>query len=180
MAAPAVFEPEHYVCQLLTPDGYIEASEPGGKWPADLRFSDAVLLPLDVKQGGRTRITAVGVFRYSDRRPRTQATWEDMVTLRERLLPRERRPMAIEVLVDGRPAGELRPTRAEEQEVPIDMPPGGRKPALVREEVVLTISGEVDLPAGRNDLLLVPRNIVDGRMDKVGVGAEPTAAENAK
>ena len=45
---------------------------------------------------------------------------------------------------------------------------------------MLTISGEVDLPAGRNDLLLVPRNIVDGRMDKVGVGAEPTAAENAK
>ena len=47
------------------------------------------------------------------------------------------------------------------------------KPKTVSEEVVIRVSGEVDLPAGTHRLVLVHRNVVDGRLEKLHIGAAP-------
>ena len=47
--------------------------------------------------------------------------------------------------------------------------------------MVLTLAGDVDLPAGRQEIILVPHEIVDGRVEGIGVGmapeVKPAAAE---
>lgn len=169
---PATVEAKDSIPQLRTPKGYVDAWSPGGNWKSDLRFADAVLLVLDVKKPGKTTVVAEGVFRYSDRRPRSQGVWEDILALRDTLVPRERRPMYIEVVLDGKPLGCLDKLATATQDVPIDSPPGyaPQKPKTVNEEVVTRISGELDLPAGPHRLMLIPRNVVDGRLEKVHVG----------
>jgi len=173
-AVPAVFGPKEFVSCM--PDGprWIEAGTADMLVP-DLRFSPGILLVADVKQAGRTRIIARGVFRYSDRKPCWQAQWEDIIELREQVVPKERRPMEIAVLVGGKPVGKLAPSRTEQKEVPLELasPTAGLKPKTAVEEVVTELSGEVDLAAGRQEILLVPRHVVDGKLEAVGVGLPP-------
>ena len=85
--------------------------------------------------------------------------------------------MAIEVVLDGKPAGKLDKLTTATQDVPVDSPPGhsGQKPKTVSEEVVTRVSGEIDLPVGQHRLMLIHRNIVDGHLGKLHVGGEPPA-----
>jgi hypothetical protein len=169
---PATVECKDFVPQLRTAKGYEDAWTPGGNWKADLRFADAILLVVDVNKPGKTTIAAQGLFRYSDRRPRSQANWEDILALRDALVPKERRPMCFELILDGQPAGKLDKLATATQDVPIETLPSyaREKPRSVSEEVVIRVSGEVELPAGPHRLLLIPRNIVDGRLEKLHVG----------
>jgi hypothetical protein len=137
----------------------------------DLRFSEAVGLVGDVKAAGKKKITATGVFRYSDRQPCWQAQWEDLLALREKVVPSERRPMEFEVQLGGKTVGKLVPTRLEQKEVPLELASRSAelKPKTSVEEVVTELSGEIDLPAGRQEILLIQRNMVDGKLEKIAV-----------
>lgn len=83
--------------------------------------------------------------------------------------------MAFEVVLNGQPAGKLDQLTTATQDVPINSPVGhsGQKPTTVSEEVVTRVSGEITLPAGQHRLLLIHRNIVDGRLEKLHVGSVP-------
>jgi len=135
----------------------------------DLRFSQALRLTIDAPRAGKVRLSVSGVFRYSDREPMWAAQWEDVLALHERFVPRKRMPMEIEVRVGERVVGRLTPGRTERQEVALEMKPshGEKDVKKTTEEVVTELSGEADLPAGRQDLFLVHRNIVDGKMTRV-------------
>lgn len=167
---------EHYVPQMRDAEGrYLEAWTPGKQWKTDLRFVDAIRIPIDVAKAGRTKITAAGRFRFSDRRPCPQGSWEELLALYAKIVPARRLPMQVEVWVDGKPAGKLDALTTARREVPLETLPGYSrdKPRTTAEEVVVRIAGEVELPGGRHHLLLIPRNMVDGRMDKVYLGVEP-------
>jgi len=169
---------EHYVPQVRNAEGrYVQAWTPGKQWKTDLRFADAILIPLDVGRAGKTRIAAGGLFRYSDRRPRSQGSWEELLALYTKIVPATRQPMHVEIQIDGKPAGKLDALVTARREVPLETLPGYSKdkPRSAEEEVVVRIGGEVELPAGRHELLLIPHNIVDGRLDKVYVGVDPPA-----
>lgn len=169
--APGVFEPAQYITYMRAGGGFIEAGT-ASMLVADLRFSEALMLIADVKDAGRTRLVAQGLFRYSDRPPRSQAQWEDVLAIYEKVVPKERRPMEIEIQIGGKPVGKLVPAGTEQHDVPVEMLPfyANQKPRTVNEEVVVQLAGDADLPAGRQELLLVPRNIVDGTLDRVSVG----------
>jgi hypothetical protein len=64
------------------------------------------------------------------------------------------------------------PTKTEQKEVPLELASRSAdlKPKRVVEEVVTELSGEIDLPAGRQEILLIHRNMVDGKLEKVAVG----------
>ena len=179
---PAAIECNDFVPQLKTSAGYEDAWTPGKGWKADLRFADATLVVLDVQKPGRTAVAAEGTFRYSDRRPRSQALWEDLLALRDRIVPKKREPMAFDVLLDGKPAGRLDKLATATRDVPLDSPAwhGTEKPKTASEEVAIRVSGEVDLPAGQHRLLLIHRNIVDGRLEKLHIGVEPAAEAGEK
>jgi hypothetical protein len=49
--------------------------------------------------------------------------------------------------------------------------------AAAREEVVIELAGDVQLTAGRNELLLIHQNIVDGSLDRLRWGVDPAQAE---
>ena len=168
---PGVFLPKQWVLQYKVGDAYVETATADVLVP-DLRFSEAVQLLADVKATGKVKITATGVFRYSDRKPCWQAQWEDLLALRDKLVPSERRPMEFEVRIGGKTVGKLLPTRTEQKEVPLQLasPSAGLKPKTVVEEVVTELTGEIDLPAGRQEILLIHRNVVDGKLEKVSVG----------
>lgn len=168
---PAVFEPKQYVTYMRDGGGFIEAGT-ASMLVNDLRFSEAIMLITEVKQPGKMRIVAEGQFRYSDRSPRSQAQWEDILAIREKVVPKERRPMEVVVQLGGKIIGKLVPARTEQRDVPIEMLPSYacERPRTVNEEVVLQLAGEVDLPAGRQELLLIHRNIVDGVLERVAVG----------
>ena len=152
-------------------DKYVETATADFLVP-DLRFSQAVQLIGDVKAAGKMKITATGVFRYSDRKPCWQAQWEDIIELREKLVPNERRPMEFEVRVGGKTVGKLLPAKTEQKEVPLELASRSAelKPKTVVEEVVTELSGEIDLPAGRQEILLIHHNVVDGKLAKVAAG----------
>jgi len=172
---PAVVPAELFLPQVRLAGAYEDAWSPGKTWKADLRFADATLLVIEVPKAGPTPITVEGTFRTSERRPRTQALWEDLLALRDTLVPRTRRPMAIDVLIDGKPAGRLEPSATATRDVPLDSPAWHTKvkPKTVAEEVVVRLSGTITLPAGRHELLLIHRNMVDGHLDKLHLGAKP-------
>lgn len=175
---PGVIRPWLYVPYARDGDTFYETST-ASTLLTDLRFSDGVLLVVDVRKAGKTSVSADGVFRYSDRSPRTQAQWESVLALHRKVVPRERRAMEIEVRLGGQVIGKLAPARQGERDVPVETLPlhVAEKPRTVREEVVLELSGEIDLPAGRQELLLVPANIVDGKMRRVRVGISIEDAE---
>jgi hypothetical protein len=119
------------------------------------------------------------MFRYSDRKPRSAAQWEAVLKLYNQLVKRKREPMAIEASLDGQPLGQLVPTRTEQRDMPIETLPhyATEKPKTVQEEVVLELAADLDLPAGEHHLLLVPRNIVDGRLERLRVGVTAEQAD---
>ena len=168
---PGIFLPKQFVLHYKVGDAYVETATAEPLVP-DLRFSQAVQLVADVKTAGKMKISAKGVFRYSDRKPCWQAQWEDILALREKLVPRERRPMEFEVRIGGKTVGRLAPTRTEQKEVPRELASGSAelKPKSVVEEVVTELSGEIKLSAGRQEILLIYYNIVDGKLEKVEVG----------
>ena len=179
LTIPGVFGPKQFVPFIRDGNRFIEAATVGFLYP-DLRFSEAIGLSLDVPQPGKTKISIGGVFRYADRDPAWQAVWEDVLELHKRLVPRQRRPMEIDVLIDGKPVGKLLAAKIETVEVPVELrsPTAGTKPRTVREEAVTQIGGELDLPPGRHDLLLIHRNIVDGKVQAISIGAElPPASQ---
>lgn len=168
---PGVFLPKQFVVHYKVVDKYVESATADVLVP-DLRFSEALQLVADVQTPGKMKITATGVFRYSDRQPCWQAQWEDLLALREKLVPVERRPLEFEVQVGGKTVGKLVPTKTEQKEVPLQLasPSAGLKPKTAVEEVVTELSGEIELPAGRQEILLIHRNVVDGKLEKVTVG----------
>ncbi|MCY3019765.1 MAG: hypothetical protein NTW87_12145, partial [Planctomycetota bacterium] len=168
---PGVFEAKEYVTYMRDGGKFIEAGT-ASVLVADLRFSEALMLIADVKEAGKTRLVAEGFFRYSDRSPRSQAQWEDVLAICEKVVPKERRPMEIEVQIGGKAVGKLAPAATEQRDVPIEMLPSyaNQKPRTVNEELVVRLAGEADLPLGRQELLLIPRNIVDGVLESVAVG----------
>ena len=168
---PGTFLPKQFVVHCKVDDKYVETATADFLVP-DLRFSQAVQLIGDVKAAGKMKITATGVFRYSDRKPCWQAQWEDIIELREKLVPNERRPMEFEVRVGGKTVGKLLPAKTEQKEVPLELASRSAelKPKTVVEEVVTELSGEIDLPAGRQEILLIHHNVVDGKLAKVAAG----------
>lgn len=167
---PGAFLPKQWVLQYTVGDAYVETATADLLVP-DLRFSEAVQLVADVKAAGKKKIVATGVFRYSDRQPCWQAQWEDLLALRQKLVPNERRPMEFEVRVGGKTVGRLVVTKTEQKEVPLELrsASAGTKPKTAVEEVVTELSGEIDLPAGRQEILLIHRNMVDGKLEKITV-----------
>ncbi len=145
----------------------------------DLRFSQAVGFQLDNSQAGAVRLVAAGQFRYSDRSPRWQAQWEDILKLHDALVPKSRRPMEIDIWSGGRQIGKLTPSQTEARDVPLEQAfsSAGLKPKTAHEEVVTRLTGTVELPAGKQEIYLVPRHIVDGLLQAVGVGEEPKLPE---
>ena len=168
---PAVFEPKQFVLCEYDGDQLIESETVAFLMP-DLRFSQAVRLIAEVPQAGKMKVTAEGGFRYSDRTPCWQAQWEDIINLRDKVVPKERRPVEFEVLVNGKPAGKLVAVKTEEKEVPLELAShtAGLKPKTSVEEVVTQAAGEIELPAGRAEITLIHHNIVDGKLQKITVG----------
>ena len=167
---PGEFLPKQWVLHYKAGDAYVETATADMLVP-DLRFSEAVQLVGDVKAAGKKKIVATGVFRYSDRKPCWQAQWEDLLALRDQLVPSERRPMEFDVQVGGKTVGKLVPTKTEQKEVPLELASAsaGLKPKTVVEEVVTELSGEIDLPAGRQEVLLIHKNVVDGKLEKIAI-----------
>jgi hypothetical protein len=172
IAIPAVFTSEKYVIYQRDGNGYIETATVGFLMP-DMRFSDAQAVFIDVPAAGNTRVTVDGLFRYNEKKPMWQAQWEDILDLRDRLIPKDRLPMRFDVLLDGKLIGTLTPTTIAETDVQIELKnPSGGKPRTIKEEVVTQLAGEVALPAGTHQLMLVPNNIVDGNLKSVTVGTK--------
>lgn len=174
-AVPATILPKEYVLQYRDNAGqFIETTTVNFLKP-DLRFSEGVLLTVDVAKAGRVKLYADGLFRYSDRKPMWQAQWEDILSLREKLVPSRRQPMHFEARLGDKVIGQLGTARTEEKEVKLELasPSAGLKPRTAVEEVVTRLAGEIELPAGRHEILLVHRHIVDGQLAALGVGMEP-------
>lgn len=173
---PAVFGPKQFIPYMHDGQRLIEAGTAEMLF-GDSRFSEAIQLLGEAKQPGKMKITVRGVFRYSDRKPCWQAQWEDIIELREKLVPKERRPMEFEVRVAGKAVGKLVPVRTETREVQLELasPTAALKPRTDKEEVVTQLSGEIELGAGRQEILLVHRNMVDGKLEAVGVGMDVPA-----
>ena len=127
------------------------------------------MLQIDSSRAGKFTISEEGIYLYSDRKPCWQASWEAIIELREKLVPKERRPMEIEVQLDGKTIGVLKPEKTEQLEVPLELsaPTAGAKPKSVVEEVVTKLSGQIELPAGRHRVLLIHHNTVDGKLKQV-------------
>ena len=179
LAVPTAFQPRHFIPQMLSGGECVEAMNPGGGYLTDARFYDAVELRVDVEKPGEVEVVAEGLFRYSDRRPRSQASWEDLLALRDRYVRPERRPLFFEVRLDGKPAGRLDRLTTARQLVPVETLPFYVKtpPRSVHEEVVAAAAGRVHLPAGAHKLLLVLRNIVDARLDRIRIGVNAEQAD---
>jgi hypothetical protein len=148
----------------------------------DMRFHDALRVVVDVKQAGATKVTLSGLFRTSDRQPKSQAQWEDVLKLYGEIVPKQRGPIEVDVQVGGRSAGRLTATKTETRKVPLEMGPshGAKEVRAAEEEVAVEISGEVDLPAGRQEIFLVHGNIVDGLIEGIGIGMPPAPKPEKK
>jgi len=170
VAVPGKLEPKQFVIFLRDGDKYIESATAEMLVP-DLRFSDAIQLTIDAPKAGKYRLLVNGVFRYNDRKPCWQAQWEDLIELREKLVPKQRRAMSIDVRLDGKQAAKLASGRVETKEVALELasPSAGLKPKAAMEEVVTQLAGEVELPAGQHKLLLIHHNIVDGKIEHIEI-----------
>ena len=183
VAIPASVDPIKQVTPFYRDDaGKLVETATAGFLVPDLRFNAALRVVADVKQAGKTKIIITGLFRTSDRIPKSQAQWEDALKLYEQIVPRERRPMEFDVQVAGKSAGKLLPTRTERRDVPLEKGPtfGDKKVRTANEEVVLELSGDVDLPAGRQEIMLVHKNIVDGLIEGIGIGMPPAPKQERK
>lgn len=170
VVVPAKFEPKQFSIQVRDGDQLVDSATAGMLVP-DLRFSDAIKLVVEVKEPGKHRIVARGVFRYNDRKPCWQAQWEDIIELREKLVPKKRLPPAFAVLLAGQALGRMDKSQAAQVDVPLELASSsaGLKPKTVVEEVVTELSGEVTLPAGVHVLSIAQENIVDGKLDSIEI-----------
>ena len=87
--------------------------------------------------------------------------------------------MKIEVRLGGKAIGEFLPTRRQMRDMPIEALPWyvKEKPKSVHEEVVVELTCKLNLPAGRQELMLIPHNIVDGYLNRVRVGISRQQAD---
>ncbi|MCX5658687.1 MAG: hypothetical protein NTW19_03065 [Planctomycetota bacterium] len=169
LPVPGEFKPEKLVPYMLDGPKWVEAGTAGMLIP-DLRFSQGLMLVADVKQAGKFKIVLDGLFRYSEGKPMWQAQWEDIIDLREKIVPKVRRPMEVDVMIGGKVVGKLVPSKTGVTTVQLELrSPTGGKPKTAEEEAVQQIAGEIELPTGRQEVLLVHRNIVDGKVEKVSV-----------
>ena len=154
-------------------DTLIQAWNPGGQFIGDLRFLDADGLTVDAGAGGTMNVSVDGQFRYSDRIPKSQSIWEEVIALYEKVVPQTRRPITADVYIDGKLAGSLTLTRTGDIDAVVDTPGGSGyahlKPKTVHEEAVTRISGTVTLPAGVHTLMVRPLNVVDGQVTQITV-----------
>lgn len=181
-ALPALFDDwKKWTIQIRDGEKFIDSATFGGL-NADLRFCEAIRLAVSVEKPGKLPVTMTGAFRYSNARPCWQAQWEEIINLREKLMPAGRQPMEVEVFIDGKPAGKLLPARTEEREVQLEMhaSSAGLKPRSQVEEVVVELRGEIDFPARAENVRLVHRNIVDGQVFAIGVGVPVPALPPVK
>lgn len=162
-------------------DSFVQASHPRA-WSEDMRFSDATDLEIELPQAGPVEIGVDGIFRYSDRRPATQPQWEDYLVLWDQYLKGPRQPAQFEVWVDGKPVGKLDKVTEEKKTVDLNISMGstGEGSKKAEEEVATTISGVLDLPAGKHRLRLVHSHIVDGKLKRVRVGVTRESVEAAE
>ena len=167
---PGTFLPKQFVLQYKVGDAYVETATADMLVP-DLRFSEAVKLIADVKTPGKTKLSASGVFRYSDRKPCWQAQWEDIIALREKLVPTERRPMEFEVRVGGKTVGKLLPTKTEQKRCLWNShrlrQALSRRPWSRRSYGIVRRDRPARRPAGNP---AYPPYVVDGKLEKVAVG----------
>ena len=168
---PAEFKPADAVTYFKVGGKYEECWTPGGNWKGDLRFCDALLFKVEVKQAGKSTVTVTGSFRYNDRKPASQSTWEDLLAIYN-AIPKQRKPMSFDVLIDGKPAGNLAELATGEIQVPVTSGAEFRqdKPQTAPEEAVVKVTGSIDIPVGKHDLLLIQRNMVDGKAEKIVFG----------
>jgi len=183
LAIPSSVDPQKQVTPYYYDDGghLIETATAGFLVP-DMRFHDALRVVADVPQAGRTKIILAGLFRTSDRQPKSQAQWEDVLRLHEQVVPKQRRPIEVDVQVGGRSVGTLTATRMERRKVPLESGPshGTKDVRTAEEDVAVEIAGEVDLPAGRQEIFLIHRNIVDGLIEGIGLGMPPAPKPEEK
>ena len=170
---PATIKAADLVPYYQPDDTLIQAWNPGGQFVGDLRFLDADAATIDCGSGGRVHATIDGTFRYSDRQPRSQSTWEEVIALYMKTVPQVRRPVTADVFIDGKPAGSLTQVQMGMIDAVLDTPGGGSysqvKPKTAHEEAVSQISGTVTLPPGVHTLMLRPRNVVDGQVTQMTV-----------
>jgi len=161
-------------------EDYVQASHPR-EWSEDMRFSDATDLEIEVPTAGPVEIGVDGIFRYSDRRPATQPQWEDYLVLWDQYLKGPRQPAQFEVWVDGKPVGKLDQVTEEKKTVDLNISMGstGEGPKKAEEEVATSISGTLELPAGKHRVRLIHSNIVDGKLKRVRVGVTRESVEEA-
>lgn len=183
IAIPASVDPRKEVTPFYRDDAgkLIETATAEFLVP-DMRFHDALRVVIDVPKAGKTKVTLTGQFRTSDRLPKSQAQWEDVLKLHEQIVPKQRRPIEVDVQVSGRSAGTLTATKTETRKVPLEMGPshGTKEVRTAEEEVAVEISGEADLPAGRQEVFLVHKNIVDGLIEGIGLGMPPAPKPEKK
>ena len=65
-----------------------------------------------------------------------------------------------------RAVGRSHAVKTEQREVMVEW---GPQPKKVTEEVVTELQGQIELPAGRQELILVQQNVIDGKLEKVSV-----------
>jgi hypothetical protein len=165
------FKKEAYAEQR-SDDGWVNASPGhGATMYPDLRFMEAIAVPVKVDKPGKYEIKVTGVFRYSDRQPRSQPSWEEVLELYEQVVKDPRQPMYWELQVNKVPVGKLIPTATAEAEVPVETLPFyvQQKPRSIKEEVVSELTGTVELRRGRHLLRLVFHNMVDGQLESLNV-----------
>jgi hypothetical protein len=195
-AVPGVIEPKQYVPfvratgaapdRTATTDAADEfyESSTASILLHDLRFSDAVLVVVNARRPGKIQIAADGQFRFSDGQPRSQPQWEDVLAVYNSVVHRSREPMSIEVRRGVETIGHLKPRKIDTREVPLSTRPshgsGKEEEEAVREEVVIEMAGEAELASGRNELLLIHHNIVDGVLDRLRFGVSTAEADAAK
>jgi hypothetical protein len=178
ITVPGAIESKAFKSFYRVGDGWVDGMT-AGSLLFDLRFSEALEVTVSAARPDKYDLTLDGVFRYNDRFPRSQPNWEAVLRVYRPLVPAPaRKPMAVAVEIDGKPAGELLPLATEQREVPVNTRPRWEKgpPTTVREEVVTRLGGQVKLPAGECPLRLIHRNIVDGQIEKVTVGEPPPRA----
>lgn len=167
-AIPGEVKAEQLTACYRVGDAYEHCVVPGGAWPGDCRFQDAVRLRLVTEQAARFTVTIQGTFRYSDRKPCSQSTWEEVLALYN-AIPKQRRAMVFDAQINGQAAGSLATLVTGEKDVTVENSLGGSPPKVAREELVTQINGTLDLPAGTNDVLFIHRNIVDGKIEKIAL-----------
>ena len=145
----------------------------------DLRFWHGMAYYLDIKAPGKTTVTFEGRCRYNESKPSSLPQFESVLAVYYAVVPKKQRlPMAFVVRLDGKEIGRLTPIKTDTQKVIIrgGGAHGDNAVESAEEEVVLQLAGDLDLPAGKHELMLIPENMVDGQFKWLDIGVTPEAA----